>query len=386
MVREGNKLTALKVAKLTKPGRYGDGHGLWLQITKSGGKSWIMRYMLDGRPVYMGLGPLHAVSLAEARIRARQYRQLLVEKRDPLQAKQEAIAAAKVDAARMKTFKQVTLEFLNESGNVQSFRNEKHRRQWESTLENYAFPTLGNMPLGVIDTAAIYSSIKPVWTRAPETASRLRGRIERILDFAKARGYLLGDNPARWELLKGVLPKKPKAEHHKAMPISELPAFMAGLREKESLSAKALEFLILTASRTNEVIAMRWSEVDFAKKLWVIPAKRMKAGKEHRVPLSDRAIAVLSSVPRNGSDMIFPLSNMAMLELLKGVAGNGYTTHGFRSSFRDWAGDHTNYSREVVEQALAHTIQNKVEAAYRRGDALQKRRHLMDDWARFCGA
>jgi len=348
MVREGNKLTALKVAKLTKPGRYGDGHGLWLQITKSGGKSWIMRYMLDGRPVYMGLGPLHAVSLAEARIRARQYRQLLVEKRDPLQAKQEAIAAAKVDAARIKTFKQVTLEFLNESGNVQSFRNEKHRRQWESTLENYAFPTLGNM-----------------------------------IDFAKGRGYLLGDNPARWELLKDVLPKKPKAEHHKAMPISELPAFMAGLREKESLSAKALEFLILTASRTNEVIAMRWSEVDFAKKLWVIPAKRMKAGKEHRVPLSDRAIAVLSSVPRNGSDMIFPLSNMAMLELF---AGNGYTTHGFRSSFRDWAGDHTNYSREVVEQALAHTIQNKVEAAYRRGDALQKRRHLMDDWARFCGA
>jgi integrase len=371
------------VSKLKKPGRYGDGHGLWLQISENGGKAWLFRYMLNGRARHMGLGPLDTISLAEARIRAREQRQLLLEGRDPLAVREEAITAIKLDAAKTKTFKQAALEFLKTS-KVQSFKNEKHRKQWTATLETYAFPVIGGLPLAKIDTALVLSTIMPVWERTPETGSRLRGRIERVFDWAKPLKLYEGENPAQWSLLKDHLPKKRKATHHHAMPVTELGAFMVKLRERDSLSAKALEFTILTAARTNETIGMKWDEIDFTKKVWAIPAERMKASREHRVPLSDRALAVLASVPRNGSSLVFPLSNMAMLELLKGMNGNGYTVHGFRSSFSDWARDYTSYARDVIEMALAHTIKDKSEAAYRRGDALEKRARLMSEWAKFC--
>ena len=239
------------------------------------------------------------------------------------------------------------------------------------------------MPLNKIDTAIILRALLPVWQKTPETGSRLRGRIERVFAWSKPLGYFDGENPASREVLKDHLPTKAKAKHHSSTLYAELGGFMERLREKESLSAKALEFLILTASRTNEVIGMVWSEIDFANKLWTIPAERMKAGKEHRVPLSDRALAVLASVPRNGSALIFPLSNMAMLQLLKGMDANGYTPHGFRSTFMDWCHDCTSYPKHVIDMALAHTIGDKVEAAYRRGDLFAKRVKLMDAWAAF---
>ena len=383
MTRQGQKLTPLKVAKLKTPGFYGDGHGLWLKVTDTGTKSWVLRYMLNGKAVAMGLGPVHTVSLQEARNRAREYRQVLLEGKDPLTIKREAIAAEKLAAATSKTFKEIAIEFLD-SNNVQAFKNDKHRKQWKATLENHAFPVIGHLPLTMIDTATVLRVIKPVWERTPETASRLRGRIERVFHYAAPLGYFAGENPAQWKLLKGHLPKRGKANHHTAMPVSELPAFMAKLRDKDSLSAKALEFTVLCAARTNETIGMQWNEIDFTKKTWTIPSDRMKAGVQHTVPLSDRAIAVLASVPRNGSALVFPLSNMAMLELLKGTNGNGYTVHGFRSTFRDWAGDYTSYPRDLIEMALAHTVESKVEAAYRRSTALEKRGRLMQEWGRFC--
>jgi integrase len=328
----------------------------------------------------MGLGPLHTVSLQEARIRAREARQLLVDGKDPLTVKEEAMAASRLYAAKTKTFKQAALEFLKTS-KVQSFKNEKHRKQWTSTLETYAFPVIGDIPLTKIDTALVLDTVMPVWERTPETGSRLRGRIERFFDWAKPLKLYEGENPAQWRLLKDHLPRKHKAEHHHAMPITEIGGFMEKLREKASISAKALEFTILTAVRTNETIGAKWEEFDLAR---TIPAGRMKASREHRVPLSDRALEILASLPRNGSSLVFPLSNMAMLELLKGMNGNGYTVHGFRSTFSDWARDYTSYPRDVIEMALAHAIKDKSEAAYRRGDALEKRARLMSEWARFC--
>jgi integrase len=360
----------------------GDGQGLYLK----NGTSWVFRFMLRGKVGAMGLGPLHAITLQEARIRAREARKVLLEGKDPLTHKQDSLTAIKLDAAKAMKFKQAALEFLKTS-KVQSFKNAKHRAQWTSTLERYAFPVIGDLPLQTIDTALVLHTIMPVWERTPETGSRLRGRIERVFDWEKPLKLYEGKNPAQWSLLKDHLPKKRKAEHHNAIPFAWLGAFMQKLRERESsLSAKALEFTILTAARTNETIGMRWDEIDFASKVWTIPAERMKADREHRVPLSDRALAVLASVPRNGSALVFPLSNISMLELLKGMSGNGYTVHGFRSTFSDWARDCTSYPRDVIEMALAHTIKDKSEAAYRRGDALAKRARLMTEWARFCEA
>jgi integrase len=383
-MREGNKLTALKVAKLVKEGKTGwepDGHGLYLK----NGASWVFRYMQWRKARWMGLGPVNTVSLAEARIRARQARQILLEGKDPLAVRNESVTTAILEAHKTITFEQATIEFLKTS-KIEGFKNAKHRKQWTSTLESYAFPVIGDMPLTKIDTALVLKTIMPVWERTPETGSRLRGRIERVFDWAKPLGYFAGDNPAQWQLLKDHLPKRSKAKDHHAVPVSEIGAFMVKLRERDSLSSKALEFTILTASRTNETIGMRWDEIDFAHKVWTIPASRMKADREHRAPLSDRALAVLASVPRNGSALVFPLSNMAMLELLKGMNGDGYTVHGFRSTFSDWARDCAAYARDVIEMALAHQIKDKSEAAYRRGDATEKWARLMTEWAKFCEA
>jgi integrase len=381
MARQGNKLTALKVKALDKPGRYGDGLGLWLQVSENGGKSWVLRYMLDGQAVHMGLGPLHTVSLQEAREKAREQRKLLLDGIDPLKVRKEKIAAAKAEAAKSKTFRQVAEEFLTESGKVQAFRNAKHRSQWRDTLEQFAYPVIGDMPLAMINSQIIYDQvIAPLWKRIPETASRLRGRIERIFAYATVRGFYRGDNPAAW--IKDIMPAKPKAKHHDAMPISELGDFMERLRGKDLLTARALEFTILTVARTAETIGMTWDEIDFNQKIWTVPAERMKTGVEHRVPLSDRAISLLASQTRTG-DKVFLLSHTAMLNALKRMRCN-YTVHGFRACFSTWAHDNTAYPGDVIEMCLAHKVANKVEASYRRGDGFEKRRRLMSEWSRLC--
>ena len=387
-MRQANKLTALGIARLKVKGRYSDGHGLWLQVSEAGNKAWLFRYMLNGRARQMGLGPLHTVSLAEARIRARQARQVLLDGLDPLDAKRKAKTAARIEQLKTVTFKQCAEDFMKVR--VRDFKNEKHRAQWRSTLETYAFPIIGSLPVAEIDTPLVLKVLRPLWERAPETASRLRGRIERVLAWATAQEYRQGDNPARWRgHLADMFPVRPKVKHHAALPYEELPAFMARLRGRDSISARALEFTVLTTVRTSEAIGARWDEIDLESKLWVIPAERMKADRPHRVPLSDRAVEILTALPRDtflfpGSRRGKPLSNMAMLELLRGVDGNGYTVHGFRSTFSDWARDRTAYSRDVIELALAHKIKDKAEAAYRRKDALEKRRRLMVEWGRYC--
>lgn len=392
-MRQANKLTAMKVARLTKTGRYGDGHGLWLQVSKQGTKAWLFRFMRDGVPREMGLGALHTVTLNEARLRAREARQVLLDGRDPIEAKNERRNAQRLAQARAVTFRQCADEFLN--SHAGAWKNAKHKGQWRATIDTYAHPLIGDLPVASIDTALIVKILRPIWQGKPETASRLRGRIERILDWATVQEFRHGDNPARWRgHLEALLPATAKVravEHHPALPFAELPGFMAALRERDSISARALEFTILTAARTGEAIGARWKEIDLQAKVWTIPAERMKAGRPHRVPLSRRAVAIFEALPRDRSGFVFlgatggkPLSNMAMLELLRGMNGDGLTVHGFRSTFSDWAREQTGYPRDVIEMALAHAIKDKSEAAYRRGDALEKRRRLMTDWARYC--
>jgi integrase len=389
------KITALQVAKLTTPGRYAVGEGAYLQISQWGTKAWIFRYQRDGRQRHMGLGGASLITLAEARDKAREARRALLDGADPLTAKRERRAQAKLQAAKGVTFKQTAERMMASHG--AAWKNPKHRQQWRNTLATYVYPTFGELSVATVDTGLVLKALEPIWTTKPETAGRVRGRIESVLDWAKARGYREGENPARWRgHLDKLLPNRRKVrrvKNHPAMPYAEIPAFMSELRARNSVSARALEFAILTAARTGEVIGARWPEIDLGAAMWILPAERMKAGKEHRVPLSERAIELLSALPREG-DFVFmggragkPLSNMAMLELLRGMKpGSGYVPHGFRSTFRDWAAECTSSPSEVVEMALAHAVESKVEAAYRRGDLLAKRRQLMDDWARYCVA
>jgi integrase len=347
----------------------------------------VFRYELDGRRHDLGLGSLDTLNLPEAREKARLLRQQLVERIDPFEAKRQAKKErlAKLAAeARAMTFRQCAEECIK--SHADGWKNAKHRAQWRSTLESYAYPVLGDLAVDDIATAHIVRVLQPIWKEKPETASRVRGRIEKVLGWASVRGFRSGDNPARWRgHLQELFAAKGKVrpvEHHAALSFTDVPAFMADLRSRNSLSARALEFTVLTAVRTGETIGATWDEIDFAAKVWTIPAARMKAGKAHRVPLSDRAAEILASVPREG-EHIFPLSNMAMLELLRGMRP-GTTVHGFRSSFRDWAAERTSYPNHVAEAALAHTISDKVEKAYRRGDLFEKRRRLMADWAAWC--
>lgn len=388
------KLSATKVNKLNQPGRYGDGGGLWLQVSQFGSKAWIFRFMLNGRARQMGLGPLKTISLAEAREKARAARQLLLEGIDPIEHRERARAAARLEDSKQVTFAEAAKRYID--AHRSGWRNAKHAGQWRSTLETYAYPVAGDLPVAAIDISHITRILEPIWETKTETAARLRARIENILDWAEVRGYRQGDNPARWKgYLSKLLPARSKVapvQHHKAMPYQEVPSFMAELRVQDSVSARALEFTVLTAARTGEAIGARWSEVDLEGQTWLVPADRMKASREHRVPLSDRAVDVLQSLPRlDGAEFVFPgarphrpLSNMAMLELLRGTKGKGLTVHGFRSSFRDWAAERTAYPREVAEAALGHVVGDKVEAAYRRGDLFEKRQQLMSDWASFC--
>ncbi|MDC8755647.1 tyrosine-type recombinase/integrase [Erythrobacter sp. sf7] len=391
-----NALTAVKV-KNAAPGRHADGMGLQLLVKESGARSWVYRFMLKGKSRDIGLGPAagpDAISLADARDLAAALRLKVKAGIDPLEERERDAASALAEAQAAKvaavTFKATAEAYI--AANKESWRNLKHRQQWENTLSTYAYPVLGDLPVAEVDTPHVLKVLEPIWREIPETASRLRGRIETVLDSAKARGYRQGENPARWRgHLAQILPARTKLSrgHHKAMPYAEVPAFIAALREREALAALALEFLILTAARSGEVIGARWSEVDLAKAIWTVPADRMKAGKEHRVPLPPRAVEILEHARQFEGDYVFaatkkkPLSSMAMSMLLRRMKQD-VTVHGFRSSFRDWAAECTGYSHEVAEMALAHTIGNAVERAYRRGDLFEKRRKLMEAWAEYC--
>lgn len=389
------RLTALKVTREQQPGRYGDGAGLWLHIGKTGGKSWVLRYQRDGRAREMGLGPVDLVSLAEARELAREARRALrVQDIDPIDARRERVVQRRLEATRAMTFAACAEKYIE--AHRAGWKNLKHAEQWPATLSTYAEPVIGKLPVAAIDTALVLKVLEPIWHEKPETAKRVRGRIEQVLDWATAREYRRGDNPARWRgHMDKLLPARSKVraiKHHSALPYSELPAFMSDLRQREGISARALELLILTALRTGEVISAIWDEIDLTEKVWTVPPARMKAGREHRVPLSDRAVEILKSLPREDENPhVFiggrkgkPLSNMAMLELMKHIR-LGFVPHGFRSTFRDWAAERTSYPNHVAEMALAHVVGDKVEAAYRRGDLFDKRRRLMADWARYCG-
>jgi integrase len=364
-----------------------DGGNLYLQCTrgKEGHirRSWLFRYELDGRRREMGLGALHTVGLAEAREKARGLRKQVLDRIDPLEAREQAERARLAERARTVTFRQCAKSYI--ALHEDSWKNDKHRAQWDSTLETYAYPVIGGMSVRDVDSASIMKIIEPLWGTKTETASRVRGRIEAILDYATASGFRTGDNPARH--VGVALPKRSKVrkvKHHAALPYQELPDFMAELRHRGSLSARALEFTILTAARTGEVIGATWPELDLQAGTWTVQGTRMKAGKPHTVPLPDRVLEILRALPRGArAERVFPLSNMAMLELLRGMRP-ARTTHGFRSTFKDWANDRTNFANYIVEAALAHVVGDKTEAAYRRSDALEKRRRLMQAWSDYC--
>lgn len=390
-----NRLSALKCDRITKPGMYADGGNLFLQVKYEGVKSWVFRYRLRGRKTArdMGLGSYISVTLEHARRKAAAARAQLADDVDPLEARRADRAQKALDAARVVSFKEAATRYIDT--HKAGWRNEKHAAQWLATLEAYAFPTLGRLPVAGVDVGAVIKVLEAIWLEKPETAGRVRGRIEAILDWAKARGYRTGENPARWKgNLDHLLPARSKVrrvEHHAALAYVEIGAFTRDLREQEGNSARALEFLILTCARTSEVLGATWDEIDFENALWTVPAHRIKAGKEHRVPLSSRALAILKGQTRAGSAHLFPggrpgrpLSNMALLMLLGRMDRDDLTAHGFRSTFRDWCAERTNYPNEVAEMALAHTVGDKVEAAYRRGDLFDKRRRLMADWAKFC--
>jgi integrase len=388
VARQINRLSARKVETIKEPGRHADGGNLYLVVDKNGARRWVFLFRWQGRLREMGLGSARDVSLARARELATEARAHLAEGRDPLDRR--AIAQAK------PTFGQIADEVVASLST--GWRNEKHRYQWRMTLTKYAAP-LRELPVDEVDTAAILEVLKPLWTAKPETASRLRGRIERVIDAAKARGLRSGENPARWRgHFDHLLPKRQRLSrgHHAAMPIDSMPDFVAELRRREAVAAWALEFCIMTAARSGEVLGARWAEIDREKSVWTVPRERMKAGREHRVPLSAAALAVLDKAEvlrTEGNPFVFsgmkvgrPLSSMSMEMLLRRMKRDDVTVHGFRSTFRDWASERTGFPHEVCEMALAHTIANRVEAAYRRGDLLERRRDLMEAWAGFLAA
>jgi len=386
------ELSPLAVSRLTEPGfhRVGGVSGLYLQINERGARSWVLRMMVGTKRRELGLGGFPTVGLADARTKARAVREQVENGLDPIaekRKKREMLIAEQ----RRPTFKKCAEQFM--AMKSAEWRNDKHRQQWVNTLNQYAYPTIGDLPVHEISQRHVLTILEPIWTVKTETANRVRGRIENVLDWATAHGERTGVNPARWRgQLDKLLPspkKIAKVVHHPALPYEQLAEFQQRLNQYPSISAKALGFAILTAARSGEVRGATWEEIDFAKRIWTVPADRMKGGKEHRVPLSRRAIALLKTLPPQKTGIVFAtqkgnaLSDMALTMLLRGV-WPGITAHGFRSTFRDWAAEQTSFPREVCEQALAHALPNQVEAAYRRSDLFDKRRELMDQWAAFC--
>jgi integrase len=402
MARKQQRLSALQVNKLNKPGLYGDGGGLTLQITPSGSKSWLFRYMISGKSYGMGLGPTHTVTLAEARQKALEARKLLLEGVNPLAAKKQSRVELALAEARKLTFDECARTYID--AHKASWKNAKHCQQWTNTINTYASPVFGHLPVAEVDTALIVKCLAPIWENKAETASRLRGRIESVLDWATTSGYRVGENPARWKgHLENLLAKISRAgriKNHPSLPWQRIGEFMRELRTREGTSARVVEFAILTACRSGEARGARWSEIDLKNKIWTIPAERMKAGREHEIPLTPPAVALLTSLPKE-SDVVFvgpkgkPLSDMALTLVIRRMNGNGdpiwidnkgrvITVHGFRSTFRMWVADNTNFPRDVAEHALSHQLPDAVERAYQRGSQFSKRITLMNEWAEFC--
>lgn len=395
MARPINKLSAKAVSALAKPGRHSDGGGLYLKVLPDGRRQWVFLYRWHGKQKEMGLGAFlpvraqkrksyHYVTLGDARQKAIEARAALAQKIDPMRARNSDVAVP-----AFGIFADGLIDDL-----ADGFRNDKHIAQWRMTLGEAYCKSIRKKPVDQIDTDDILGILKPIWKTKQETASRLRGRIERVLDAAKAKGYRTGENPARWRgHLKSLLSKREKLSrgHHAALPYTEVPAFVVRLASSEAMAARAMEFLILTAARSGEVLGATWQEIDFDAALWAVPATRMKASKEHRVPLSDRALEILDVLSdARISDFVFPgmkkdrpLSGMSLAMQLRRMQFGHVTVHGFRSSFRDWAAEETPHAREIAEAALAHTVGDDTERAYRRGDVLEKRRALMQDWARY---
>ena len=400
MPRIVRKLTAREIEALRKRrGTHAVGDNLYVQL-KGNGASWVFRYLIDGKARWAGLGSLRDWTLAEARDRASGFRKALAQGKDPLAEREQKEAAERAEKLKQTTFAQAAKEYID--NHEVEWKNVKHSAQWRATFDKTT-KSINDLPVSVIDTAHVLKVLQPIWQKTPETASRVRMRIEAVLAYATVAGYRSKDkdNPARWRgHLKHMLAAKSqvqkrkrehtgKPEHFKAVPYTELPSFMATLRGSNSISARALEWTILTAARTNETTGATFPEIDLREKTWTIPGIRMKAGREHIVPLSDRAIQLLGTpagdgYPFPGAQAGRPLSNMAMLELLRGIKGNGYTVHGFRSAFRDWCREQTNFPRELAELALAHVNKDKTERAYARGPAVERRRRLMNKWAEFC--
>jgi integrase len=421
MPKQAKPLSAAKV-RTAEPGRHFDGDGLVLLVRKAdqkthsteGGQSghgeeqpdrafWLFRYSIGGKIREAGLGRArghNAVTLAEARERARRMRDKLREGKDPLTEREAAKAKAKADSAKARaaaiTFAQVAALFI--AAHEAGWRSDRHRQQWRNTLDQHVLPTLGALPVGNVGTAELMAILEPLWRTRTETASRVRGRIESVLDYAKARGWREGENPARWRgHLSNLLPQRSKmkrVEHHAALGWRSVGDFMQRLRQNTSISARALELTILTAARSGEVRGAKWSEIDLDHAVWTVPAERMKAEREHRVPLSDAALAVLRTMAEIGvapNALVFPsrkaqvaLSDKTLASAVDSAGGNGATVHGFRSTFRDWAGETTAFPREVIEMCLAHRLGDAAEQAYARGDLFQKRAALMEQWGTFC--
>ena len=386
-------LTAPQVKK-AKPGdRLSDGGGLRLDVAKNGSAAWIFRFTspVTGKERFMGLGPLADVPLSKAREAAAKARDAVRLGTDPIEVRKEQRAAAKVEASRAVTFKEYAGQFIN--GREAGWKNEKHRQQWRNSLATYVHPHVGDLAVADIDTAAVLKVLQPVWSTKKETARRVRGRIEAILNAAKAEGLRSGENPALWRgHLDQVLTKRKKSEvkHHPALPYAEMPTFWRSLAADTSDAARLLRFIILTAARYSEAAQSEAYEIDWKRRLWIVPAGRMKADRPHFVPLSD---AVLAEIPAGAQGLLFPslqtgrkLSDAALAKCIRRHTKTPATTHGFRSTFRDWAGDMTSHPREVAEMALAHVVDDETEAAYRRGTALEKRRTLMVEWAEYCGS
>lgn len=395
MAKGIGKLSAREVATKATPGHYGDGGGLWLQISDAGTKSWVFRFKspVTGKAREMGLGSFDTYSLAEARERAREQRKVVDAGRDPIAEREAARQSTRLAAAMAMTFDQCAAAYI--SAHRAGWKNAKHAQQWENTLAADVSPVIGALPVAAIDTALVVKVLEPIWTKKNETASRLRGRMESVLDWAKVRGYRTGENPARWrghlDKILAAPAKVQRIEHHRALPFEEVGAFMADLATRAGTAAMAVRFGTLTAARSGEVRGATWDEFDMAAKVWTIPAERMKAEKEHRIPLSDAALAILQAVPRLvDSPYVFPaprggmLSDMTLTAVLRRMGRADVTVHGFRSTFRDWAGETTAFPREVIEHALAHRLKDKAEAAYARGTLFDKRRLLMDSWAKHC--
>lgn len=393
MPKIAKELSALQISRLTQPGHHAVGGvtGLYLYVTPTGARSWVLRTMIGTKRGHMGLGAFPSVTLAMAREKARKAREDVQLGIDPIAERKLAVSKLRGDQINSITFEEAAKAYIDAHG--ETWKNKKHRAQWNSTLATYAFPVIGMLQTANITQAHVLAVLEPIWKTKNETAARLRGRVEIVLDWATVRGYRDGDNPARWKgRLDKLLPapaKVQKTVHQKALPIHQVPEFVKSLKTREGTAARALEFLILTAARSGEVRGATWREFDLESGVWTIPGERMKVGREHRVPLSTQALEVLRQLPRFvESEYVFLssrgtcLAEVTLLSTMRRIEADA-VPHGFRSTFRDWVGERTDFPRELAEQALAHSLQSKVEAAYRRGDALEKRRVMMQQWSDF---